>query len=294
MDPRALRAIPLMLASGVGLSTLDATAKYLGKDYSVALITWARYSGHLAFVLVFAYRHRGWRFMRTHRLRLQLARSALLLAATLCFFSGLRFVPIAEATAVTFLAPVFIVVLARPMLGEQVTRARWMSVLGGFAGVLLLVRPGSAVFQPAIVLVMAMALFNALYQLLTRKLAGEDPYTSLFYSALVGTVAMTAALPWFAFAPLPALADAPLFLLLGLLGGGAHLLLIHAYSRAPAAMITPFAYVQLIWATVYGVLLFGQLPDAPSAAGMLLIVASGVWLALSERRSARVPLPATD
>lgn len=276
-----------MLLSGLGLSTLDATAKYLGKEYSVALITWARYAGHLAFVLLFAYRHRGWSFLSTRRLTLQLVRSVLLLAATLCFFSGLLYVPIAEATAVSFLAPVYIIILARPMLREQVTSARWIAVAIGFSGVLVLVRPGGAVFQPAILLVMSAALFNALYQLLTRKLADEDPYTSLFYSALVGAVAMSFALPWLPLAPLHELAHVPLFVLLGLLGGGGHLLLIHAYSRAPAAMITPFAYLQLVWATVYGVLLFQQTPDGYSAFGMLLIVASGVWLALAERRRTR-------
>ena len=101
MNPAALRAIPLMLLSGIFLSTLDATAKYLSREYPVALITWARYAGHLAFVFVFAWRHSGARFLHTRRLKLQLIRSAFLLAATLCFFSGLRFVPIAEATAVS-------------------------------------------------------------------------------------------------------------------------------------------------------------------------------------------------
>jgi drug/metabolite transporter (DMT)-like permease len=277
-----------MLASGLCLSTLDATAKLLARDYPVTLITWARYAGHLLFVLAFAYRRRGWAFLHTRRLAMQLTRSALLLAATLCFFSGVRYVPIAEATAVSFLAPVFIILLARPMLGERVASARWTAALVGFAGVLLLVRPGGEVFQPAILLVIAMALCNALYQLLTRKLAGEDPYTSLFYSAFVGTVAMSFALPWMLPASLPAWRDVPLFALTGLLGGAGHLLLIHAYSRAPAGMITPFAYIQLVWATMYGALLFHQLPDAVSALGMALIAAGGIGLAWSERRRARV------
>ena len=288
MKSSALRAIPLMLLASLGLSTLDATAKYLGQHYSVLLITWARYAGHIILVLFFAWHARGAGFVQTRRLGLQLTRSALLLAATLCFFTGLRYVPIAEATAVAFLAPVFVIVLARPMLGERVTPARWLTVAAGFVGVLLIARPGGEVFQPATLLLLAMAVFNGLYQLLTRKLAGEDVYTTLFYSALVGAVAMTLALPWIIQGPLPKPADIPLFVLLGVLGGGAHLLLIHAYNRAPAAMITPFGYMQMVWGTLYGWMLFAHLPDATSFVGMACILAGGLWLAHSERRRARL------
>jgi drug/metabolite transporter (DMT)-like permease len=288
MKSSALRAIPLMLLATLALSTLDATAKYLSQDYSVLLITWARYAGHIVLVLFFAWRARGPRFVQTRRLGLQLTRSAFILAATLCFFTGLRYVPIAEATAVAFLSPVFVIVLARPMLGEQGTPARWLTVAAGLVGVLLIARPGGVVFQPATLLLLGMAVFNGLYQLLTRKLAGEDVYTTLFYSALVGAVAMTLAWPWIAQGPLPKLVDIPLFVLLGVLGGGGHLLLIHAYSRAPAAMITPFGYMQMVWGTLYGWMLFGHLPDAASFVGMACILAGGIWLARSERREARL------
>lgn len=292
MKHPSLRAIPLMLMACVGLAALDATGKYLSRDYSVAQITWARYAGHFVFALALAWRHHGLRFARTRRLPLQLTRSALLLVATLCGFSGLARVPIAEATAVSFLAPVFIVILSRPLLGERVSAGRWTAVAAGFAGVLLIVRPGGAVFRPAILFMVAMAVLNALYQLLTRKLAGEDAYTTLFYTAVVGTVGMGLGLWWMAPGPTPRLEHLPLFALLGLTGGGAHLLLIHAYNRAPAAMVTPFAYVQMIWAVLFGVFLFDQLPDVPSALGMLCIVASGVRLALSERTNGRSRVPA--
>ncbi len=148
-------------------------------------------------------------------------------------------------------------------------------------------------FHPAILLTVSMALLNGLYQLLTRKLAGEDAYTTLFYTALVGTVGMAAVLPWIP-GPSPRPEHWPLFALLGLTGGGAHLLLIHAYARAPAGMVTPFAYVQMIWAVLFGALLFGQVPDFVSALGMGAIVASGVGLAVLERSSGRAALPATS
>ncbi len=293
MNRSALRAIPLMLSACVGLAALDATGKYLSHFYSVAQITWARYAGHLVLALALAVRHHGRTFARTRRLPLQLARSALLLAATLFGFSGLARVPLAEATAVSFLAPVFIVLLSRPLLGERVSAGRWIAVAAGFAGVLLVVRPGGAVFRPAILLTISMALLNALYQLLTRKLAGEDAYTTLFYTALVGTVGMAIALPWTSGPPVRP-EHMPLFAVLGLTGGGAHLLLIHAYNRAPAAMVTPFAYVQMIWAVLFGALLFGQMPDGVSSLGMAAIVASGVGLALLERSTVRAGLPAAS
>jgi drug/metabolite transporter (DMT)-like permease len=148
--------------------------------------------------------------------------------------------------------------------------------------VLILVRPGSDVFHPAALLLVAAACCNALYLLTTRKLVDESPHTTLFYSALVGTVGLSLALPW-QLGDAPALSHGALFLLLGLFAGVGHWFVISAYLLAPASLLTPFAYLQLIWATVYGFVLFDQLPDRASALGMTIIVASGVWLALQER-----------
>src|SRR5688500_7242209 len=187
----------------------------------------------------------------------------------------------------------FALLLALPVLGERPTRARWLSALGGFAGILLLVRPGSAVFHPATALLVLAAVSNALYQLLTRKLPHDTPHTTLFYSALVGTVLLSAALP---FAETPAsigLRDAVLLLTLGLFAGLGHWALITAFLRAPATLVAPFTYVHVIWATLYGLAVFGQLPDALSALGMAVIVASGIGLVLHERRIAALNPPST-
>ncbi len=289
MNKSALRAVPFVLLACVGIATLDATGKYLSRYYPVPQITWARYAGHLILALGLAWHQHGRRLARTRHLPLQLARSALLLAATLFGFSGLARVPLAEATAVSFLAPAFIVLLSRPMLGERVSRGRWVAVGAGFTGTLLIVHPGGAVFRPAILLIVAMAVLNALYQVLTRKLAGEDAYTTLFYTGLVGTAGMAVALPW-VHLPSPSSAHVPLFVLLGLAGGGAHLFLILAYNRAPAGMVAPFVYAQMILAVALGAFLFGQVPDGLSAVGIALIVASGVGLALLERSAWRARL----
>lgn len=284
-EPRTLaRALPLFLLAGLCLSSLDATAKYLVRDHPLFLVVWARYAGQMLVVTPFVWRQAGPGFWRTGRLTLQLARSTMLLCATFLFFGGLRYLPLAEGSAITFLAPIFVVVLSGPMLGERPDRARWVAALTGFAGILILLRPGSAVFHPAALLLLLAALCNAAYFLLTRKLVDEGAHTTLFYSALVGTLGLSLALPWQLDAGAPPLKESLPFVLLGLFAGAGHWLIIGAFRHAPAALLTPFAYLQMIWATAYGFVLFGQLPDRWSALGMSVIVASGLLLALRERR----------
>ena len=277
------RALPLFLLAGLCLSSLDATAKYLVRDHALFLVVWARYAGQMLVVTPFAWQRAGPGFWRTRHPALQLLRSAFLLAATICFFGALRYLPLAEGSAITFLAPIFVIVLSGPLLGERPEPARWFASIAGFIGILILVRPGSAIFHPATLLLVVAALCNALYFLMTRKLADESVYTTLFYSALAGMVGLSLALPWQLDGATPTLRDGVLFLLLGLFAGLGHWFVINAYLLAPASLLTPFAYLQMVWATSYGFAIFGQLPDRWSALGMAIIVASGLWLALQER-----------
>lgn len=289
------RALPLFLAAGLCLTSLDTTAKWLVRDHTLFLVVWARYAGQMLVVTPYVWQRAGSGFWRTRRLPLQLFRSSLLLAATFCFFGGLRYLPLAEGSAITFLAPMIVVVLSMPLLGERPNRWRWTTTITGFVGILIVLRPGSAVFHPAVLLLIAAATFNGLYYLLTRKLAGEDKHTTLFYSALVGTVGLSVLLPWAAIEGPPGLRDGMLFVLLGLLAGLGHAFVIGAYVSAPASLLTPFAYLQLLWATAYGYLIFDQLPDRYSALGMAVIVASGVALAWHERPRLPVqPPPVAD
>jgi len=280
------RALPLILLAGLCFSTLDATAKYLVQDHALFLVVWARYAGQTLIVTPIAWHRGGPGFWRTRHLRMQLVRSLCLVLATMCFFGALRFLPLAEASAITFLAPMFAIVLSMPVLGERPTRARWLASLAGFIGILILVRPGSAVFHPATGLLVLAAISNSLYMLLTRKLPNDTPYTTLFYSALVGTVGLSFALPFGEMPSTATIRDALFLVLLGLLAGVGHWMLIRAFLMAPASMLTPFTYLQMIWATLYGYLIFSQLPDGLSALGMSVIVASGVALVLHERRRA--------
>jgi len=295
-DHALRRALPLILLAGLCFSTLDATAKYLVQDHTLFLVVWARYAGQMLVTTPIAWHRGGTGFWRTHHLRIQLARSLCLVVATACFFGALRFLPLAEGSAISFLAPMFALLLAFPVLGERPTRARWLSAMGGFIATLNLVRPGSAVFHPATGLLVLAAISNAMYQLLTRKLQRDSSHTTLFYSALLGTVILSFALP---FADVPSQLtprDGFFLVLLGLLAGVGHWFLIAAFLRAPATLVAPFTYLGMIWATAYGYAIFGQLPDGLSALGMAVIVASGVGLVVHERRIARRPraLPRQD
>lgn len=283
-DFEAWRALPVFLLAGLCLTTLDATAKYLVLDHSLFLVVWARYAGQMLMVAPFAWQRSGKGFWRTRHPGMQLLRSTMLLGATVCFFAGLRFLPLAEGSAILFLAPILIVMLSGPILGERPTRARWVAAIAGFVGVLILLRPGSAVFHPATLLLLGAAVCNAFYHMLTRRLTDDDVYTTLFYSALVGAVGLTVFLPWgLDGAPLT-LSGAALLLALGLLAALGHWFVIAAYALAPASLLTPFTYAQMIWAVAFGYLVFGELPDGASALGIAVIVASGVYLAIMERR----------
>ena len=281
------QALPMVLFAGICFATLDETAKWLVREHAVFFVVWARYAGQMVVVVPIAWHRGGPGFWRTRHLRMQLARSVCLVSATLCFFGSLRYLPLAEASAITFLAPIIAILLSGPLLGEKPTRARWLSAIAGFAGILMLMRPGSAVFHPASVLLLLAALSNALYQVLTRRMPHDSPYTTLFFTPLVGTVALTLALPFMALdvslTPMTGL----LFVELGILAGVGHWALIAAFLRAPASLVAPFTYLHMIWATLWGFVIFDQLPDGISALGMAVVVASGVGLVLHERR--RVP-----
>jgi drug/metabolite transporter (DMT)-like permease len=285
-DSPLRRALPLILLAGICFSTLDATAKYLVRDHPLFAVVFARYVGQMVVATPIAWHRAGPRFWRTRHLGIQLLRSLCLVSATASFFAALRFLPLAEGSAISFLAPMFAVLLSGPVLGEKPTRARWLSAVGGFVGIVILVRPGSAVFHPATGLLVLAAISNALYQLLTRKLPNDTPHTTLFYSGLVGAAGLSLALPFVETPDVVTARDAMFLLVLGLLAGFGHWALIAAFLRAPASLIAPFTYLHMIWATFYGFAIFGQLPDALSAAGMAIIVASGVGLMLHERRRA--------
>lgn len=276
------------------LSCLDASGKYLALlGVPVLLVAWVRYAVHTALSSAILLPRRGLGLLRTRSLRGQLLRGALMIASTLLFFSVLKRVPLAEATAMNFMAPIFLMALAPWLLRERHRLHRWLGVALGFAGMLLVVRPGAGLDTVGVLLGVATALTFAAFQIATRRLAGDDPLTTNYYGGLVGTVALTPLLPWAW--TLPALDPLQWALLLstGVTGAIGHGLQSAAYARTPATLLAPYSYLQILSATALGWAVFGQLPDATTALGIACICAAGVAVALAERRLNRAARAAT-
>jgi len=279
----ALRG-PLLVVVAVGIfAVMDTIAKYLARSYPVSGVVWARYAANLAVLLVFFTARGELRRLRTSRPGLQIMRGLLLAGASLLYFTSLTVLPLAEAAAIGFVMPLFLSVLAVPMLGERMDGARLAAVMVGLAGALVIVRPGAAVFTPYALLPVGMALCNALYQILTRKVAGvEHPLTSLVWGAIVGTVLLALALP-FAWVTPANPWHWGLLAVIGVLASVGHFTLIRAYDYASATGLAPFFYTQLVWVMLLGWLVFGDFTDAWSLLGMGIIVVSGIYIVGRQR-----------
>lgn len=276
-----------MLAAMLCFALLDATSKHLSQTFNVPLLVWARYTVHFLLMAAFLGPRHGLGLVRTARPVAQVVRALLLVAVTGFAMAAFQVMPLAETTALIFVTPLIVALLAGPMLGEKVGLPRWIAALVGFAGMVLIARPGSALAPAGIVYTMIAAVCYAFYQIQTRKMtATEKPLTMVFYTALVGTVAMSLALPWIWSGPTPGPLEALMICSLALYGGTGHFLLTHAFRYAPASTLAPFLYAQLIWAALLGWLFYEQWPDAFSIAGMVTIVAGGITVALVERSAA--------
>ncbi|MCB1906293.1 MAG: DMT family transporter [Rhodocyclaceae bacterium] len=284
-EPSPLRGILLLLTALGFFVALDATAKQLTATLPVAMLVWARYTVHCLLMVVLLAPSMGGRLLGSRRRSLQVLRAVSLLLVTGLTMSAFRIMPIAEATAILFLAPLLVTLASGPLLGERVGRIRWLAVAVGFVGVLMIARPGSELPPAGIALAASAALSFAAYQLLTRVLSPtEHPVTTLFYTALVGSLVSALSLPWLW--PLPALdpVQALKIVSLGVYGGAGHFLLIRAFREAPASTLSPVMYAQLGFATLAGGLVFGQWPDAAALAGIAVIALAGVMTALQARR----------
>lgn len=275
------RGIYWMLLTTALFTSLDATAKYLTQDYPVPQVLWARFSFHLVFVALFL----GVRLsvtLRSQRLGLQMIRSLLMLVTTGMFFFAVRGLPLADVVAIMFVGPLFVTALSVPLLGDYVGPRRWTAVAIGFLGALVVVRPGSGVMQGLAVLPVLAALSHALYTITTRQLANHDlPMTTLFYTAALGAVVTTMIVPFYWTSP--DLKGWLLMALLGLFGAAGHLALIKALGYASPVVVAPLSYASLIWSTGIGFVLFGDVPDAMTILGAVLIAASGMYVFHRER-----------
>lgn len=275
-----------MLLTMLLFVSMDSMAKYLSRDYPVPQVVWARYAFHML-VLVVYLRGRVLPTLRTRAPRLQLLRSVAMVVTTGVFFLGLSFVPLATASAIMFIGPLLVTALSMPLLGEHVGPRRWAGVCIGFLGALVIIRPGTEVFELAALLPLCAACGYALYQIMTRMVArtGEPPMTSLVYTALLGAVLASLAVPFFW--QTPDLEGWLLMAVMGLFGGLGHFTLIKAFEAAPAPVITPFGYSSIVWATLLGLLVFGELPDLLTFAGAGVIILSGLYVFHRERQAER-------
>ena len=281
-------AIALITGAVLCFAILDAVIKVLTQRYPVPMLVWARYAVQALALAIWLLPQMGTALLRTKKVRLHLARAAILPLSSVLFFTSLRYLPLAEATAMNYSTPVLVMILAVIFLHERMTQPRIALAIAGFAGMFLIVRPGSAMFQGAALLSLGAALFYAVFQILTRKLASEDWRVLLFYPAIVGTVMMTAMLPWFEVAVDMPWSDVAVIIAAGLLGTLGHGLFILAFQRSPASALTPYTYVHLVWATLIGWLVFDRFPDVWTLAGMAVIAGSGLLIALHERRARNV------
>jgi drug/metabolite transporter (DMT)-like permease len=273
-----------MCGAAALFSLLNAAAKTLTWDLPLVELLWARTTGHLAFVVAAFGPRYGRRLFATRHPAFQLSRSLLLLGSTAFNFVALRFIDLATATTINFTAPCMVAVLAVPILGERVGVRGWLAIAVGFAGVLVVVRPGSGVAQLASLLSLGTAVCYAGYQVLTRRVLGTDPpETTVGYSALVGTAVTTLLVP-FSWVTPGSWAQVGLLASMGLTGGLGHYLVARAYMWAPASVVSPFNYVQLLGAVSAGYLIFGDVPGVELWLGATLIVASGLSIAFAETR----------
>jgi len=284
-------AILLIVGAVACFSVSDTISKTLASRYPIPLLVWARWGAQVVAMLVWLAPTMGLAMVRTRQLRMQLVRGVLLIGSSLSFISALRFLPLADATALNYLTPTIVIVIAIGFLGERLTLARGAFVFAGLAGMLMIVQPGADIFNAASLFGIMSAGCYALYQVTTRMLAGEDPRVTLFYPGLVGVAIMTLVWPWFGSEIHVAWIDVALMLALGVLGTIGHFMLILAFARAPASALTPFTYIHLVFATSIGWLVFGDLPDGLTFAGMTLIAVSGLWLTWHERRRALIAAP---
>ncbi|KQP72491.1 multidrug transporter [Methylobacterium sp. Leaf111] len=283
---RRLAGIALMCGTLAFFACLDASAKTLaGLGVDPLLSTFMRYAVNVALVLVVLNPVRTPGVARTNRLALQVLRSLLLFGSTALNFLALRQLQLAETLSIQFATPLMVALLAGPVLGEWSSPRRLVAVAIGFLGVLVIVRPGVGAFQPAVLLSIGNMLCYAFYVLTTRKLASVDSTaTTVFYSGLAGLALMSPLLPWIWTTP-TAWSTWALLIGVGLFGTLGHWLLVLAHARAPANVLAPFIYTQLLWSLMLGYLIFGDVPNRWTLIGASIVIGSGLYLLAQESKA---------
>ncbi len=281
---RPLLGVLLMCTACALFPVMNGVVKLLAASYEPQQIVWFRIVSHLVLVAAVFMPRMGLGLLRTRRIGTQFVSSVMMLLSTLFFFSAVKSIPVAEAISVTFVAPLAVVLLAWPLLGERITFFRLAAVVVGFAGVLIVIRPGSVVFQWASLLLLGSAICYAIYQILIRRLAGIDaPATSIFYSVLLGAIIMSIWLPFVWKMP-TSWTDWALLCSLGVFGALGHYCVAKAMTYASANFVAPFNYTQMIGSVIVGYLMFAEVPDFYTWLGTAVVVGAGLMVGWQGRR----------
>jgi drug/metabolite transporter (DMT)-like permease len=288
-----LKGIVLMVASMVAFTVLDACGKYVLHDVALPVAVFFRYFIALLLSALLIWRTGGTPLLTTRHPYVQAARGLFLLASTFLNFIAMSHLQLAQTSAISFTIPLWVCALSVPVLGEYVGPRRWIGVLVGFLGILVIMRPGTASFHWAMFCSLGAALNGALYNLATRKVGGHDQAeTSLFYVGLFGSIGALGPAAWTWAMPhgmqwLPLMA-------MGVAGAAGHFMLIGAHRIASAATLAPFAYTQIIWMTLAGYLFFNNTPDLWTILGAAIVVASSIYVFARERahgKTEAIPTP---
>jgi drug/metabolite transporter (DMT)-like permease len=288
-----MRGIPLLLASVSMFSISDALTKRLGETLPAVEVAWLRYGTFLAIAAILLLRAPGGGRLRSRAPGLQVLRGLGVVASALMFITGLQHLPLAEATAINFVSPVFVTVLSVIFLAERLAWRRWCAIGVGMLGMLIILRPGSDAFTLAALFPIGSAAAWASAVIVTRRIGAVDaPETTLFWTAGVGFAVVTLLLPvLMLFGPagvtLPSLTQIGLGLLVGIFSAAAQYLVVLAYRAAPVSVLAPFSYTQLLTSGLLGVAVFGHVPDGWTLLGAAVIAASGLYMAHRERVRAR-------
>lgn len=284
LDPRPRLAIGiwLVISAGVTLASMDAISKNLSTEMNIVQIVWARYFFHSLIVSVVLSRSGRFGFLRSRQPGKQFIRATCLFGATLCMYTALTRIPLADATAVQFFAPVLVSLISIPFLREKAYPTRIGAVVVGFLAVLLIIRPGPST-DPYTLLPLATAVLLSVYFLLTRMLSSRDhANTTQFYTTAIGALVLTLIVPfiweW------PTVRQLVLMMTIGGLGALGHFVIIKGFAYAPASTLSPFLYSQILFAAFLSVVFFGDPLTMHTVAGGTLLIASGLFLWWTERR----------
>lgn len=283
----AMRGIALLLGALLCFACLDTSTKFLSAHYEVPLVMGIRYGINLALLVLLLAPSSGMQMVQTRRTGLVWVRAGCLTVASLTMGLALQRMPVAETTAIVFISPMIVVLIAGALLKERIGWLGWLAGATGFAGALLIVRPGTGLAASGIFFALCTVLVNVAYQILSRILVRtESTAALLFYATLSGTIFFGISVPWFWNGQAPSMLQAAVFVGMGVTGGLGHWLLTAAYRHATASVLAPVNYCQLLWSGLLGWLVFGDVPDHLSVLGMGIIALAGVMIAFNRRRPA--------